>query len=296
MNRVMLSGLSLLADTGEQSCVPCEFDPEWMITYPSTLIWVDEIIITPNIKNAIMSGYGLQKKHPSVHEYCKMFMDLAIESNIVKMVDPKHSFTSTFFDGVDRIVNSDINAILRNNLGIELDKGAPNGMIIDDLHYCYPRINAFYRSLALAKEWDANILMNRQWEVYLNRLAKTKELNSIEQVKALQHIFSINIPEPRLNLESDCKTCKKESTCRNDNEKTIKTLLSYRDYDEVHEMKRQFQKTKTALLKSESRLDAASLIREFKGSAERLQKQIYGIFPKVRRFSNVITGVGALSV
>ena len=48
-NRIIVTGLSLFKDTLQEQCIACDYDFEWVFTYPSTLLWADEIILSPSI-------------------------------------------------------------------------------------------------------------------------------------------------------------------------------------------------------------------------------------------------------
>ena len=50
-NKILLSGLALGKDIG--LCPVCNFDFDWLIQNPSSLLWIDKIIVPQNILNTI---------------------------------------------------------------------------------------------------------------------------------------------------------------------------------------------------------------------------------------------------
>ena len=47
MNKVMITGLALGLET--KACQACNFDFEWLLRYPSVLVWADKIVVTKGI-------------------------------------------------------------------------------------------------------------------------------------------------------------------------------------------------------------------------------------------------------
>ena len=57
MNKIMVTGLALGTEPEIDACQACNYDMGWLFRNPSTLLWVDKIIVTPHILKLIHEGW-----------------------------------------------------------------------------------------------------------------------------------------------------------------------------------------------------------------------------------------------
>lgn len=74
MNRILVTGLALGTDPNIGACQSCNYDLSWLFSNPSTLLWTDEIILTPEILETIKSS-----SYPDGNKYLGRAVGLIFE-------------------------------------------------------------------------------------------------------------------------------------------------------------------------------------------------------------------------
>jgi hypothetical protein len=120
----------------------------------------------------------------------------------------------------------------------------------------------------------------------------THVISSFEEI-VREHFPEINIL-PAIG-DRTCFNCKSQDSCDNSQlsaiEKSIREMLQWREYDEVIQMKNIFNKLEKKSKTISDDQDARQLYNEFKDEEKKLQKRIHKLFPKINRWSSLITMV-----
>ena len=61
-NKILITGMALGLDPDINACHMCNYDLRWLFDYPSTLLWADKIIVSPEIYSFIMQKEVSQVK------------------------------------------------------------------------------------------------------------------------------------------------------------------------------------------------------------------------------------------
>lgn len=301
-NRIIVSGLSLLQDVvspDEEDCFACDYDLGWMFQHPSTLIWADTIIVSPSIIKYIKKEVSSYGDSDSWGKIARIFFELADDLGIIEVKDPTGILSQKLFDVVEAHIEHVRNLLPKyfpDAVKAEQDGKTPRAFTIIDQHYCSPRVNAFYASLALSRIWNAQLLLNRRWEVYLKYclgLQAPKDLDISSKLSAFDRVFSQYIPEMSIfppEVYKQCRACDRITACDSENitrvEKQLKQYSELREYDEIHQLKKVFN---SIIDRAHENLDPSEIESEFSNIQKRLRKQMRHVFPNISRWSKIVT-------
>ena len=86
MNQLLVTGLAL--GRAFDTCQACNFDLSWVIRYPSTLLWADRIMLTPEITSIVVEHPASQGPYGAkgVGEICTIPTPPAITNAIYNAV------------------------------------------------------------------------------------------------------------------------------------------------------------------------------------------------------------------
>ncbi len=301
-NSIIVSGLSLLKDAAsldEEDCLACDYDLDWMFKYPSTLIWADTIIVSPSILNFIkkeISPYGDSKSWGKI---ARIFFEVSDDLGIIEVKDPAEVLSDKFFDFVEKQMEQDrimLPEYFPDSIKVDQDDKVPGAFTINDQHYCSPRVNAFYTSLALSRIWNAQLLLSRRWEVFLRHrlgLQAPKDLDLSTKLSAFEKVFSQYIPEMSIfppESYNKCRACERLTACDTESISRVETQLKQyskiREYDEIYQLKEVFN---SIIDRAHENTDPSEIESEFSNIQKRLRKQIRRVFPNVSRWSKIVT-------
>jgi hypothetical protein len=299
MNKLQITGLALLCEAEKGSCSLCNYDFSWVFNYPSTLLWVDKIILSPGILKIIDKEH--YPDNLSLYKVLHMFFDIAGEYGLIEIKNPKGTLTADLKDKIKKQVKLD-----RTNLAKKfpehIKKGditkVPGELLIGDYHFCSVHIEEIYFNLIMSRIWDTNLLLNDQSKEYLKYRFGNNLPNIINMKKngidAFAEIFSSYIPELNIypaSSQEKCTQCNQIINCRDKElktiEKNIRTYIKYRDYDELQELKDVYNQIAIKSAKTSS--DSKDIINHFRAHERKLRKKMVRIFPKVERWSKLIT-------
>lgn len=175
-------------------------------------------------------------------------------------------------------------------------------MFLNGHEYCLPRVGTIYASLALARAWDAHCLFSTPVFNYcahkfgLGGFPKTGEQGRIQ---AFQSVFEAYIPnesvfpEYVLFSEDQCPKCVNEEKCKggylSELEANLRKIISWRDYDEVYQLKAVVESIVDKRNKSGGVLDPTDVVRDFRHQEDKLRRKVKLTFPKVKRWANITT-------
>ena len=237
-NSIIVSGPSLIADVVNH-CINREYDALWAINYPSTLIWADNIIITPTIYNYIIKEQGPYKKE--IAKVLSTYFNVANEYGLVDVRNPKDVLPNKIFKSIQIQALDDFNAL-------KVKDG--NYVKIGKHRYYFHEVLSLYISLALARVWNTNPILDQSSKIYLNyqfNNSVVKQYRVKETVRAFSEVFKQQIPEINIKppIFKVCNKCKDLKNCTTNimgkHENIIRDYIKLREYDEIQQMKAVFR-------------------------------------------------------
>lgn len=300
MEKVLVTGLAIANDLG--SCRACNIDFDWLISYPSVLLWANKIIITPAIDNIITN-----RNKTDLDKSIKLIFEIMKESNIIELVDPKDIMPEDFIKIFKLQVEDDrqkLASIFPESVKLGDDKEVPGQIIINGQEYCYPYLWSIYVSYVLARNLNAQCLFSsRAYNFSKYKFGLDNINSSMPNIKleTFHSILESYLPEIALmphysytNKDKFCKTCKKEIHCKDsyltELEINLRYILETRMYDEIIQLK-EFISNTIDNMKGKDIYDISQIKNEAKKEEEKIKKKIFGIFPNIKRWTNVTTMV-----
>lgn len=301
MNKILVSGLALGMDPELNTCQSCNYDLSWLFNNPSTLLWADKILVTPEILSSIKNS-----KYPGGNEDLGRAINLIFEglekNGLLEIKKASDIITKEIKDELYSQIEKDkIELALQfsKDVSIGSDSNVPGQVFVSEAEYCTPSLWTNYASLMLAKEWNSNLFFTKYAQSYFDKLflLKSKQFNPLnEKAEAFENIFTSKLPEYELLpiilfAPNSCDSCKSLEKCSTDVfskvEENLNRALEWRNYDEIYHLKSVLEK----ITKETSSIDinAKELIRAYKEEETRVRQQMNSIFPKVERWSNMIT-------
>jgi len=167
MTKVLITGHSVGNDFG--LCDTCGFDHEWLLRYPSVLLWVDSILMTKSTWNSIINTD--KKDEQPFEKTTRLIFEMLHSSGLLKIIDPFDVVSPDMGKSIVSSVESDINALVSrfpNAVKLGNSNEVPGQIFIHNYEYCSPYLYSVYASLLLAKLLDAQCLFNNRVLTYCN--------------------------------------------------------------------------------------------------------------------------------
>ncbi|MBA4416283.1 MAG: hypothetical protein C0392_00005, partial [Syntrophus sp. (in: bacteria)] len=146
MTNVLVSGLSVGTEVGV--CEACGFDYEWLLRYPSVILWVDKILLTKRTWDDVLHMGG-PTESPFYRSVALIFQ-LLHSSGLVEVVDAGKVFSTDINDAIICSVENDIEALVSQfPEAAKLGDGekVPGQIFIQGDEYCSPYLYSVYASL-----------------------------------------------------------------------------------------------------------------------------------------------------
>lgn len=304
MNKVLVTGLGLGYEL--DVCSVCNYDLDWIMNYPSTLLWADKIIFTPKMWDSI------QEEHSEPREAAKCFkliFDIAKTNGIIEISNPAEIIDDQLKDMIDAQIEKDIislktifpKRVKEKHIGKTKGVG-PTETIIDGVGYCPPYIWAIYASIILARTWNANCLFNTRslhfcrYKFGISNFPQEADIGIRQSFATLFESFLPNdsfIDNYAFKDKKRCTICQSEKKCKDsyliDMEKKVKELFKWREYDELHQIKAVINRITTKQAESNGLIVPDEIIKNFNKEKRKIQKRMISVFPKVRRWANITT-------
>jgi hypothetical protein len=299
MSKILVSGLAIGSNPNINTCQVCNYDLSWLFKNPSTLLWAEKIIVTPEIiKHIKESSYpggsdDLGKAINLIFEYLELH-------GLLEVKDVSNYITSEVTQKIYSQIDNDIMLLKQSNVKNikDGDVNVPGHFYLNDFDYCTPSLWTKYASLFLAKELKANIYFTDNSINYFDKILSLseKKLNITNESHAFEDIFTAKIPEyellPPILFDADlCTSCASIKDCESDVfakiEENINNALTWRTYDEIHQIKDVLKK-----ISNESKnidISASEIKMAFAEEERNLRIKINSTFPKVQRWSNMVT-------
>lgn len=301
MNKILVTGMALGAEPDIEACQVCNYDLSWLFMNPSTLLWADKIILTPKIYEAISNGW-FPDENRNIGKAISAIFEKIECYDLIEKKKPSQIITPEIRDGIFEEIDND-----RKNLSetfpVAIRQGdeedVPGSIYVEEVEYCSPVLWTIYAGLILASEWGANVLYpDRSYNYLKYKFGITPhEIKSKkEKYKAFDEIFSVLLPDefllPNVWYDPKCKSCKKESKCDSkavdDIVSKTKNILEYRNYDEMYEL-REVVSQITNEKNNSTIISAEEIVKKFEKKEQKLKKRMNLLFPKVQRWTNMVT-------
>jgi hypothetical protein len=308
MNKMLMTGLAVGTDVGV--CSACNYDFEWLIKYPSIFLWADKILLTQTIYDQIVNANLSGAETEAMPRSIKLVFEMAKSEDIIELVDPTKVVTDDMREAIWQEVINDLDLLKKfypNNCRIEQneERNVPMEFYINDIGYCGPFVATIYATLALTRAWDSNCFFSQRvlnYLVYKFGLSNMPYHGEPGKAEAFTTVFNAYLPNvqflPEYPLYSyydieQCDECKNKQTCQDtyllELEKNFKKILTWRNYDEILQLKQVVEKITDKRKKSGGIIDPEIVLEEFRHIEGRYQRRIKKIFPKVKRWANFAT-------
>ena len=302
MNRVLVTGLALGLEA--KTCESCNFDLEWLIRYPSILIWADEIIITKAIWDVVSKGvYPDQSRE--LTKAVRLIFELASSENIIKVINPSKIISPDLKNDIYVQIRKDRKSFTKffpDHVTLGDSSEVPGQIFIDGVQYCTPHIWTIYAAYILASAlnahclFDSNVLNYCRYKFGLTNLPKEGETGRVQSFQAVFEGYLPNatlFPGYVLSENSKCHICANEKNCRDTYlstlEADLKEIFSWRNYDEIHQLKAVVSAIVRKHQESGGIVNPADILHEFRNEQNKIRKRIKLVFPKVKRWANITT-------
>lgn len=302
MNKVLVTGLALGTDAG--LCNACNFDFEWLIAYPSVLIWADKIIVSQTIWDTI-SNLRCPGGSGELAKSLKLVFEAARSEGIVEVTKPADIITPALRKDISTQVRQDRTLLAKlfpETISLGRGNKIPGEIFVEGSEYCAPYVASIYAAFILARAYDAHCLFNKQaldyckYKFGLTHFPKEGEIGCIQSFQAVFEAYLPNIPLFAgfiFSEKSKCSICVNEKNCRDTYLSTIeanlKEIFSWRDYDEIHQLKAVVSAIVRKREEGGGILNPNDVIGEFRNEQNKIRKRIKLVFPRVKRWSNITT-------
>ncbi|MGO8750582.1 MAG: hypothetical protein ACLQNE_31930 [Thermoguttaceae bacterium] len=299
MNKVLMSGLAVGKDVGV--CASCNFDYSWVLAYPAMLVWSDGIILTPTIWAQLTSG-AWPPNVPELARCLKIIFELAHDAHIVEVRDPSQVVTPDLATEIWKQAEADHGIISHAFPGrVSLDD---RGLVVDGHDYCLPYVASLYSVLVLSAAWNAHCFLSDRaltyWKYRFGTASPQREASP--HAEGFQSVFDAYLPnEPLGTKYLECSlvhrdklgVCEKRPECERNSlaeiEKNAATLLHWRDYDEVHQLRDVVERIVRQRESAGGALNPEEVTKDVRELERKLNRRMRLVFPKITRWADIVT-------
>jgi len=302
MNNVLVTGLAIGKEFG--ACLACNIDFEWVINYPSVLIWSDKIILTTSTWDIIKKNViPIPSDNPCLEKCLKLIFEIAEAEGLIEIKDSTAIISDNLSDNIFKVVDNDIKLLSENYsenvVKLGNDNKVPGQIFIENEEYCSPRLWIINASLLLARAWNAQVLFDTsvlkycKYKFGLNSIKNNIKTNVFNSIFKTYVPNELTIPYYLFGKDGKCSICKDITKCKEkyliDFENELKELIKWRNYDEIYQIKDVINDIVNKSKKSNDMLTSKDVIEEFNNRQQKITKRMKLIFPKIRRWTSITT-------
>lgn len=252
-----------------------------------------------------LSSRDWPSEYPALAKSLQLIFDIARAEGIIEIANPADVIYPTLRDAIFSEVCKDralLAKVFPDRVILGDEEKVPGSIFIDGYEYCLPFVGTIYASLVLARAWDAHCLFSRPvfnyctYKFGLSGFPKEGEPGRIQGFQAVFDAYVPNVsilPEYVLFSEDWCVKCAKEQECKDiyllGLEKNLKTLIAWRDYDEIQQLKAVVEDIVRRRSKYGGVIDPADICHDLRSREAKLRRLVRSLFPKVQRWANVTT-------
>ena len=305
MNKILLTGLALGKDIG--LCPVCNFDFEWLLKNPTSLLWADKLVVPETIYQIIIdektSGENL-KFSKSV----KLLFEFLNDEKMVEVIKLENYLDSDIANKLYEQTKKDRD-ILSEMFPETIKKGehdkCPGELFIGKFHYCSSYVWQIYASMYIAMKINAQIIYTKESLNYCRyKFGASNKLipNSNTSNTIITDVFNALIPDIKIfsdftfRTKEYCDDCERLKICEDkylkETELNINRMLEYRNTDELFQIRDvlnsiiKIKSEKCGILTQD---DIKDIIEEYKTKSNNINRLMKKYFPKVQKWSNVAT-------
>lgn len=282
-------------------CRACNYDLDWLIRYPSILLWVDKILLTPQIRHTIASANYPDK--PVLAECIKLIFDVIEDQGLLEIIDAQEVMPTGLSEHISQQVEKDrllLSQQFPNSVRLGEEERVPGQIFVDGQEYCTTHVWSIYAGLVLARVLDARCLFSDRVLNYCKfkfGISQLPREAKQDKMAAFQEIFQAYLPEqaifPTYVFEKRCSSCVHEDQCSkaflSELEQNLRAYMKWRDYDELHQIRAIITRIAESREKYARVLDPATIVSEFREEERKALKRVRSLFPKVQRWTNMTT-------
>lgn len=301
MNKVLVTGLALTNFEESSSCNLCNYDYSWIFNHPSVLLWADKIVLTPTIKSVI-DDCIYPEENGKLAKAIKILFDILGDSDLIELQDEKRVLTTTGVEQITEQIEKDrilLSEKYPSKIKLGDDKKVPGQFFIETNEYCLTRIAQIYISLLLSRAWNASCLFEPaifdflRYRIGIINVPKQSRVGVVDSFKMILESYLPNLPlVPHYAYGQECAVCKSQKKCSdtylNDLERNAVKIIKWRAYDEINQLKEIIQDLIDNLNTCDE-IDTDEIHKKFQTKALKMNKLINGVFPKIKRWSHLIT-------
>lgn len=232
-----------------------------------------------------------------------LFLDMVENHDLIHKIDLSSMYQKAVGSDIYSKMLADSTELLRTfpetvSVG---EPGVPDEIIIEGQRYCGVRMAAICLNVKLACDLGANCMFGKSEHTYLKYLYGLN-LNTVVnsgKSKAYSEIFSLYLPE-NMGIhqyafwnEEMCVTCQNYEKCNEtylvETEDAIRKMITWRNYDEIHQAKEEIDKIIRIKGQVSTEKDIADVIKEFKEKQDRINRNINKRFPQIKRWTKMTT-------
>lgn len=292
MNKVLITGLGV--GKALDLCYECNLNFSWLVDNPSTLLWADKILLPRECFDFVKT----------TNKRLDAIIDITLETLDKKNLLEKLPNNIKYTDEEQLRIYAQFlrdRELLLKYFPKTIKEGEDDEhkeFFIEDYHYCAPYIASLYGAMELANKNKAQCLFNKNDAMYLKYLNGIKSNNQEPINNIYSEIFSTLLPNESIipnfaiHNEEKCKSCKHEDSCKEEYDnytKTLNSILSYRNYDELFQARKNVEKIISKKGEIRDDKDVAEVISQFNEKKDIINKNIYKLFPKIKRWTNMVT-------
>ena len=305
MNKILLTGLALGKDIG--LCPVCNFDFEWLLNNPTSLLWADKIIIPETIHQTIMDK-KTSSENTKLSESMKLLFEILDSENLIDIIKLEDYINSDIANQIYEQTKKDVD-ILSEMFPDIIKKGnqdkCPGELLIGKTHYCSSYVWQIYASLYISRKTNSQIIYTQESLNYLrykfgasNKLIPNANTSNV----IITDVFNALIPHVKIfsdfifHTKAYCEDCDRLNICENkylkETETNINKIIEYRNTDELFQIRDGLNEIIHAKSEKNGILtqnDIKDIIDEYKTKSTNINKNMKKYFPKVQKWSNVAT-------
>lgn len=304
MKSILQTGLAMCLETQQGVCK--NMDLEWLYMAPSNLLWVDKVYIPKSMHDLIINEHACDifdnGKSQELAKVNKLIFEVLSSLGILETLQP-NIISQEASDLLYRQIESDL--LLLKNLEEANDEDDGHFVRVGDEHYCRPMLWSLYAALLVSQQNDATFLLKDSESDYLKKLWSIKyngmNLLSTERNEAISNVLTVLFPDLHLGHEflfdskEKCEICTRYNLCSDkylsEIEKQLFYILEQREKEEVRQLCHILDRISSNQINSMSTMDVNELLRELNYEKIRAEKKLAKIFPKVEKWTSLITAV-----
>jgi hypothetical protein len=297
MTKVLISGHSVGQDFG--ICDACGFDHEWLLRYPSVILWVEKILLTKSTWNAILNIP--RKTEGPFHRSIRVIFELMNSAGLLEIIDPTELLPKNIGPIIISSVEYDLNKLAErfpDTIKVGEDFKKTGQIFINKDEYCSPYLHSVYASLLIARILGAQCLFNSRVMKYCNYkfgLSPHAPGTQKARIECFHSVFENLFPnEPLLpeysfwkefgNSSKTCDNCIKRAKCSDSYLATVESqtekAIRMRNYEEIEQARSLINKIIEK--KNYAEIDPHEVKEEFLNECKRLSLRNRKVFSKVK--------------